>query len=121
MKTFNFPTRAVFTQLLLDNADGSNYGTELDNASDADKKAFLKSTILSELGWMLEKHTSFDMADHWLRGLASVCTIPFYNAEILDWLESNNTQIINGKEYLAVDKYWRQAAFALAAIVDNKK
>jgi hypothetical protein len=121
MKTFNFPSRAVFTQLLLDNADSSNYGIDLDNASDADKKAFLKSTILSELGWMLEKHTSFDMADSWLRGLASACTIPFYNAEIIDWLEANNTQIINGKEDLAVDKYWRQAAFAMAAIVDNKK
>jgi hypothetical protein len=40
MKTFNFPPRAVFTQLLLDNADASNYGIDLDNASDADKKHF---------------------------------------------------------------------------------
>lgn len=121
MKTFNFPPRSVFTDLLLNCCDSSGYGTDLDNASDSDKKAFLKSTILSELGWMLEKQTSYDMALHWLQGLASACTIPFYNGQILDWLECHGVQIINGKEDQAVDKYWRQAAFAMAAIVDNKK
>lgn len=120
-KTFNFPPRKAFTQLLLNCCDSSGYGIDLDNASDADKKAFLKATILSELGWMLEKQTSFDMALHWLQGLASACTIPFYNGQILEWLKSNGVQIIDGKEDKAIATYWRQSAFALAAIVDNKK
>ena len=121
MKTFNFPPRFVFTDLLLKCCDSSGYGVDLENASDIEKKQFLKDTILSELGWMLEKQTSYNMALYWLQGLASACTIPFYNDQILEWLESNGTQIIKGKEGQAVEKYWRQAAFAMAAIVDNKK
>ena len=121
MKTFNFPPRSVFTDLLLNCCDSSSYGIDLDNASDSDKKAFLKDAILSELGWLLQKQTSYDMALHWLQGLASACTIPFYNGQILNWLECNGVQIIKGKEDQAVAKYWRQAAFAMAAIVDNKK
>jgi hypothetical protein len=119
MKKFTFPNRQAFNALLLDNADGSNYGIELDNATDAQKIAFLVDTIKSELGFMLERQSVFTMAKYWLQGLASACTIPFYNGHIIDWLESQGYVITPHNEYTAIDQYWNDAALALAAMINK--
>jgi hypothetical protein len=119
MKKFTFPNRQAFNALLLSCADGSNYGIELDNATDAQKIAFLVDTIKSELGFMLERQSVFTMSKHWLQGLASACTIPFYNGHIVDWLESQGYIITPHNEYDAIDQYWNDAALALAAMINK--
>lgn len=120
MRKNTFPSRAVFKELLLSCADGSGYGVDLDSATDDEKVQFLVDTIKSELSWMLEKHTAFDMSKHWLQGLASACTIPFYNGAIVEWLESKGFIITPHNEYRAIDHYWDNAAFALAAMINKK-
>jgi hypothetical protein len=117
MKKHTFPTRKTFKELLLSCTDSSGYGIDLTNASDDQKVQFLVDTINSELGWMLEKHTKFAMADHWLKGLASACTIPFYNGQIIEWLESKGYIVTPHNEDLTIERYWQNAAFTLAAMI----
>ena len=114
-----YPSRKQFKVLLLSCADGSNYGVDLDTATDEQKAAFLVDTIKSEMGWMLEKHTTFAMAKDWLQGLASACTIPFYNGSVVEWLESNGFIVTPHNEDKAIDQYWDNAAFTLAAMVNK--
>jgi hypothetical protein len=119
MKNFTFPNRQAFNALLLDNADGSSYDINLDTATDAQKIAFLVDTIKSELGFMLERQSVFTMSKHWLQGIASACTIPFYNGKIIDWLESQGYIITPHNEYDAINQYWNDAALALAAMINK--
>jgi hypothetical protein len=118
---YTFPTRQAFKGLLLSCVDGSNYDVDLDTATEDQKIAFLVDTIKSELGWMLEKHTTFAMCKDWLQGLASACTIPFYNGAVVEWLESNGYTVTPHNEYKAIDQYWDDAAFTLAAMVNKAK
>lgn len=120
MRNTTFPTRKTFKELLLSCVDSSGYGIDLDNATEQQKIAFLVDTINSELGWMLEKQSTFAMANHWLTGLASACTIPFYNGQIVEWLESKGYIVTPHNEYIAIEKYWQNAAFALAAMINQQ-
>ncbi len=46
----------------------------------------------------------------YLQGLPSVCTIPFYNFEILKILEQNGiTRATEKGRYGLIDKYWTEA------------
>jgi hypothetical protein len=121
MRKNTYPSRKAFKGLLLSCADGSNYGFDLDNATEDQKIAFLVDTIKSELGWMLEKHTTFKMSKDWLQGLASACTIPFYNGAVVDWLELNGYIVTPHNEDKAIEQYWDNAAFTLAAMVNKAK
>jgi len=117
MKKITFPNRNAFKNLILSSVDGSSYGVDLTNATEQEKAVFLKNTILAELGWMLEKNSTFTMCDHWLKGLASACTILFYNCQIIEWLESQGYIITPHNEDLSIDKYWNSAAHALASLI----
>lgn len=122
MKTsrhFTFPSRSKFQALLLSCVDSSGYNADLDNATEQQKIRFLVDTINSELGWMLEKQSSFAMAKHWLTGLTSACTIPFYNGQIVEWLESKGFIVTPHNEDLAIERYWDNAAFALSAMINK--
>lgn len=121
MRKTTFPTRKTFKELLLSCADSSGYNVNLDNATEQEKINFLVQTIRSELGWMLEKQTAYTMAKHWLQGLASACTIPFYNGDIVNWLESKGFEVTVHNEDLAIDRYWDNASFALAAMITKHK
>lgn len=117
MRKNTFPSRKEFKNLILSCADGSGYGVDLENASEQEKAKFLKETILSELGWMLDKNTPFTMAKHWLTGLASACTIPFYNGHIIEWLQLKGFIVTPHNEEKSIDQYWNNAAFALVALI----
>lgn len=120
MRKNTYPSRKAFKGLILSCVDSSGYDVDLDNATDAQKIAFLADTIHSELGWMLEKQTAFTMAKDWLQGLASACTIPFYNCQIVEWLESKGFIVTPHNEYKAIDQYWDNAAFALVAMISQQ-
>ena len=119
MRNTTFPTRKTFKELLLSCVDSSGYGIDLDNATEQQKVAFLVDTINSELGWVLEKQSSFAMSKHWLTGLASACAIPFYNGQIVEWLESKGFIVTPHNEDLSIERYWDNAAFALAAMINK--
>lgn len=121
MRKNTYPSRKAFKGLILSCIDSSGYGVDLDNATNEQKIKFLSDTINSELGWMLEKQTPFTMAKHWLTGLASACTIPFYNGQIVEWLELNGFIVTPHNEYKAIDQYWDNAAFALVAMINSKE
>jgi len=118
MKNITFPDRKKFIALLLANADRSSYDIEL--LTDNDRRQFLVDTVKSELGWMLKDHGPFKMSLHWLQGLASACTIPFMNSDILRWLESQGYMITPHNESIAIDRYWSAAAQALVSLINNK-
>lgn len=121
MRKNTYPSRKAFKGLILSCVDSSGYGVDLDNATDAQKITFLADTIYSELGWMLEKQTAFTMAKHWLTGLASACTIPFYNGQIVEWLELNGFIVTPHNEDKAINQYWDNAAFALVAMINQSE
>ena len=121
MRKNTYPSRKAFKGLILSCVDSSGYNVDLDSATDAQKIKFLSDTINSELGWVLEKQTPFAMAKHWLTGLASACTIPFYNSQVVEWLESNGYIVTPHNEDKAIDQYWDNAAFALVAMINSKE
>jgi hypothetical protein len=61
-----------------------------------------------------EKPTHKHIED-WLRGLASSCSIPFMNFEIIDWYEWYlDRPIKQNEEHKLVERYWISATQALA-------
>lgn len=63
--------------------------------------ATLKSIILGETG---KGFMTVESVESWLRGLPSACTIPFWDNEIIEILESC------GNGHWSVDSYWRWCA-----------
>lgn len=58
----------------------------------------------------------------YLQGLPSVCTVPFYNNEIIELLEKNGiTRTTDSARYTLVEKYWVACGCALYAIVKRGK
>lgn len=86
-------------QLILANVDRSGYeGTCLNT---------LREIYDREYGW---RGCSPQACMDYLQGLPSVCTIPFYNGEILEFMasigETRTTE--RGQEGL-IEKYWKEA------------
>lgn len=60
----------------------------------------------------------------YLQGLPSVCTVPFYNGEILELMEKNGiTRKSENARYGLIEKYWRECGKALHKIIreENEK
>lgn len=55
------------------------------------------------------------IVEEWIRGLPSVCTIPFENHEIRSLLDSANL------ESWSIDDYWRWAASRIEAFAKHPK
>lgn len=55
----------------------------------------------------------------YLQGLPSVCTVPFYNGEILELFEKQGVSIPedDDKAYDLVEKYWKECGKALYELV----
>lgn len=69
--------------------------------SEYDEGATLKNIICAE------KHVyrlTTNVVEDWLRGLPGACTIPYWDNEILEILEST------GNCHWSIDEYWRWAA-----------
>jgi hypothetical protein len=55
----------------------------------------------------------------YLQGLPSVCTIPFYNGEILELLAKAGVKVPkdDDKAYALVEKYWQEAGYQFYMLV----
>jgi len=55
----------------------------------------------------------------YLQGLPSVCTVPFYNDDIINLLSSASVDIEQDEESL-IDAYWNECGAALCDIINGK-
>lgn len=53
----------------------------------------------------------------YLQGLPSVCTIPFYNGEILETLKAKGWDIDRWEAHDLIERYWLQAGGELMKII----
>ena len=55
----------------------------------------------------------------YLQGLPSVCTIPFYNGEILELLVKAGVKVPkdDDKAYALVEKYWQEAGYQFYKLI----
>lgn len=114
---------AEYKKLILENADNSNHRgypgyPDTDLTSDDQKARFLAHTLQHELGWRIDQKGLQAACLDWLQGLASACTIPFANYQIIQWgQEKTGNQFTDDQAYRFVDTYWHRSAQALADIV----
>ena len=124
MTTFKKPTAAQFKQLLLSCIDNSGYNdTEL--VTDAQKITFAAETIQAELPHLMrDGYITVEQCQYWLQGLASACTIPFYNADVIYWwcdqTGMNETFLSNNHADKICDQYWVLAARALQVMLQRE-
>ena len=98
----------AFKTLLLSCADNSNY-SDNELLTDKEKEAFLVETFKNEMSWSIKQKGTFKTAQDWLQGLATACTVPFYNDEIrsfmaeIEYIQAKNNDVI-------IDHYWERMA-----------
>lgn len=118
---FKRPTAKQFKTLLISCADNSGYN-DLELVTDYDKVAFLADTITAELPHLMQAgRVSQKQCSEWLRGLASACTVPFYNSDIIDWwcdcTGLSADSLSDDRCHDLVDEYWRSMAGALLVLI----
>lgn len=111
----------AYKKLLISSFDFSGY--DMPEADTLEKQvATAYSIFLSEMGWQLEAPHNKPMVfvcQEWLQGLASACTVLFYNSEILQWAKENNLLPANAsekKEDAFLASYWPTMASNLATM-----
>jgi len=79
--------------------------------------ATLKSVYMAEYGNYNDISPKACM--DYLQGLPSVCTIPFYNGEILELLAKAGVKVPkdDDKAYALVEKYWQEAGYQFYMLV----
>ena len=86
---------------LIECFDFTGYDVQPLTNSLEDKVAAAYSIFLSEMGWQLQaphnKPLAVVCAD-WLAGLASACTVRYYNGDILDWAFATGLLAKNASE-----------------------
>jgi len=86
---------------LIECFDFTGYDVQPLTDSLGDKVAAAYSIFLSEMGWQLQaphnKPLAVVCAD-WLAGLASACTVRYYNGDILDWAFTTGLLAKNASE-----------------------
>lgn len=80
--------------------------------SERDEGETLLTVILSETGG---KSLTVGTVENWLRGLPSVCSIPYWNDEIRLLLDAS------GNNHWSVDDYWRWSASRVLAFAKYPK
>lgn len=124
MATFKKPTSAQFKQLLLSCIDNSGYN-DIELITDAQKITFASETIQAELPHLMrDGYITVEQCQHWLQGLASACTVPFYNSEIAQWWcyqSGMDYNVLSEKHYdMICDQYWMLAARALHVMLQRE-
>ena len=61
--------------------------------------------FLSTQQYAIDRYGLYTAFEDWLRGLPSVCTIPFCNADILQ-LAKQTGHLSDNNEYEILDNYW---------------
>lgn len=98
----------AFKTLLISCVDNSNY-SDVELLTDKEKESFLVETFKNEMNCSIKQGGVFKSAMNWLQGLASACTVPFYNYEIQAFmadLEYNQAKDNDS----TVDHYWARMA-----------
>lgn len=111
-----------FKSILLNACDNEGYNDQV-LETEKEKIQFLKDTFYSELGFRVDQVGLQKACLDWLQGLASACTIPFYNSEIIKLLENefNVRYDTDDKCHSEVDWYWKKAAIRLSQLFTNGK
>lgn len=104
----------AFKTLLLSCVDNSGY-SDVELKTDKEKELFLVETFKSEMQWKIQQSGTFKGSYDWLTGLASACTVPFYNDEILDFMRGIDYNVVKD-EILIVDHYWDRMANEVAKL-----
>ena len=112
---------------ILDCIDSSGYGgtdgEALKLETDSQKLRFLRETFESEYGWNIKRVGEFKALTEWLQGLPSVCTIAFYNHDIIrlakEWgsLPENATE---AQEDKILEGYFRFMAMRILGLWDKE-
>lgn len=86
-----------------------------------DKVQFAKSILLEEVGWMIgQGNSGQQMCEHWLQGLASVCTLPFTYFDIEAWATNCINRPLTGAETITLQRiYWSRAAQGLNVLINQ--
>lgn len=98
----------AFKTLLLSCVDNSNY-SDIELLTDKEKELFLVETFKNEMNCSIKQKGVFKTSMDWLQGLASACTVPFYNDEIHSFMadiEYNRAKDNN----VIIDHYWSRMA-----------
>ena len=119
--TIKKPTAKQFKKLLISCADNSGY-SDIELVTDYDKVAFMADTIAAELPHLMSAgRVTQKQCSDWLQGLASACTVPFYNGDIIDWwcdcTGLNADSLSDDQCHTLVDEYWRSMAGALLVLI----
>lgn len=104
----------AFKTLLLSCADNSNY-SDNELLTDKEKEMFLVETFKNEMNWSIKQGGVFKSAMNWLQGLASACTVPFYNDEIQAFMADIEYSKAKDNDD-AVDHYWPRMANELTKL-----
>ena len=123
MTTLKKPTAAQFKTLLLDCIDNSGY-SDAELTTDQAKLQFACDTIRSELPHLMrDNRITVNQCQDWLQGLASACTIPFMNADIVQWwceCTGIDYASISDRHFdQAVELYWQTAASKLHVMLSR--
>lgn len=112
------PTAKHFKTLLLSAMDFTGYNFP-EPKTDQERVEIAAKILRNELGFMLEQgHSMQRVCKEWLQGLASACTIMFYNNDIVSWWEERTGGRLNpNDEPNACDLYWEKAAASLANMI----
>lgn len=98
----------AFKTLLLSCVDNSNY-SDSELSTDKEKELFLVDTFKNEMSWSIKQKGVFKTAQDWLQGLATACTVPFYNDEIRAFMAEVEYNQAKDNDVL-VDHYWSRMA-----------
>lgn len=112
-------TQKDYQALILASIDNSGYENR-ELTTDKDKVQFAARTLRSELGWLIEREGLHSACQHWLQGLASVCTILFANGDIIKWAERVKGEPMTEKQKdRLLEEYWPRAAQALYVLINR--
>lgn len=98
----------AFKSLLLSCVDNSNY-SDVELLTDKEKESFLVETFKKEMNGCIKQGGVFKSAIDWLKGLASACTIPFYNDEIQSFMADIEYDRAKDNDVI-IDHYWSRMA-----------
>lgn len=107
-----------FKTILLNACDNEGYNDQV-LETEAEKIQFLKDTFYSELGWNVQRKGLRPVCQDWLQGLASACTVPFYNGEIIELYEKSLGRKLSEVEqdrilFSNTNSYWYNLGLTLA-------
>ncbi len=99
-------------QLIIDSIDCDYLGIPEETEIN-EKILSLRDRFILEVGWNVERVGQQKAAKDWLQGLASACTVLFYNHDILKWGVENN--LINETasdrvQETFLENYWERVA-----------